>query len=215
MTSIAAYDTKYDISIAVTTYKIDPHQQWSSTCKFHLRNLRGESQEEQVLHAKQILDEVVQELNYLTGLGIDKGAIKVGSAKVVEDIYKELSPRLQDSTVWSLLFQFWPLYNYVWKQGVQSRKIISEDELGQGWQREVIVSGRNVSFRLPIIATPVRGAGDESGRRSFFLYASNLCQFSGVNVPPVFGKDAPLVFGKDVPPVFGQMHHSLEVGELL
>ena len=41
------------------------------------------------------------------------------------------------------------------------------------------------------------------------------CQFSGVNVPPVFGKDAPLVFGKDVPPLFGQMHHSLEVGELL
>jgi hypothetical protein len=43
----------------------------------------------------------------------------------------------------------------------------------------------------------------------------SYCQFSGVNVPPVFGKDAPLFFGKDVPPVFGQMHHSLEVGELL
>jgi hypothetical protein len=180
MSTIAAYETEYDISIAVTTYKLDPHQQWTATCKFFLRNLRGESQEEQVLHAKQILDEVVQELYYLTGLGIDKGVIRVGSAKVVENVYEGLSPRFQDTLVWSLLFQFWPVYDYVWKKGGQSRRSISEDELGQGWQREVERS-RNLSFRLPIIASTVRGAVDESREQSFFLYNSGLYRKRGRN----------------------------------
>jgi hypothetical protein len=173
MSAIAAYETEYDISIAVTTYKLDPHQQWAATCNFHLRNLRGESQDDQVLHAKQILDEVVQEVHYLTGLGIDKGVIRAGSAKVVENVYEGLSPRFQDLTVWSLLFQFWPVYNYVWKKSGQSRKSISEDELSHGWQRELERS-RNVSFRLPIIASTVRAVVDESRGRSFFSHVSNL-----------------------------------------
>lgn len=29
------------------------------------------------------------------------------------------------------------------------------------------------------------------------------CQFSGVNVPPLFGNDAPLLFGNNAPPLFG------------
>jgi hypothetical protein len=174
MTAIAAYESKFNISTAVTIYRLNPHQQWATTSNFYLRNLRGESQEEQVLHARQILDQVVQELHYLTGLGIDKGMIRVRSAKVVENIYGELSPRLEDSMVWALLFQFSPAYNYIWKQGQRSQRSISEDELGQGWQREVEFSRRNVSFQLPIIARPVREAVDERGERSFFLYASHL-----------------------------------------
>jgi hypothetical protein len=174
MAAIAACETRHDISIAVTSYKIDPHQQWTSTRKFYLRNLRGESRQEQVSHARQILDEVVAELHYLTGLGIDKGAIRVGSAKVVENIYEKLSPRFEDSTVLALLFQFSPTYSYVWKKGGQRRKSISEDELGQGWQREVEASRRSVSFQLPIIAQTARGAVDEYEERSFFLYANNL-----------------------------------------
>lgn len=174
MAAIAAFETRHDISIAVTTYKIDRHQQWTSTRKFYLRNLRGESRQEQVSHARQILDEVVAELHYLTGLGIDKGAIRVGSAKVVENIYEKLSPRFEDSTVWALLFQFSPTYSCVWKKGGQRRRSISEDELEQGWQREVEASRRSVSFQLPIIAQTAREAVDEHEERSFFLYASNL-----------------------------------------
>ena len=37
-----------------------------------------------------------------------------------------------------------------------------------------------------------------------------VCQFSGVNVPPLFGNDAPLVFGNNAPPLFGQMYHLLK-----
>jgi hypothetical protein len=47
-----------------------------------------------------------------------------------------------------------------------------------------------------------------------YLPEVDYCQFSGVNVPPLFGKDAPLIFGNDVPPLFGQMHHLLGVREL-
>jgi hypothetical protein len=57
-TSISAYQTKYDISIAITIYAGEE----TTNRVFHLRNLHGDTQEEQVIHAKQIMDKVVQEL---------------------------------------------------------------------------------------------------------------------------------------------------------
>jgi hypothetical protein len=118
--SLSAY--QYEISLSITIYTIWYGQQQTAQCKFSLRNLQGDTHEKQVEHAKQILTQVIEELYYLTGFGIDKGIIKVGSSKVYEAIYPDLTPRQKNTKFEALLFQFNPPYRYEWVKD-NSKKI--------------------------------------------------------------------------------------------
>lgn len=167
--SIYAFQTKYDISVAITIYTIYYGEETTNRV-FHLRNLHGDTQEEQVIHAGQIMDEVVQELYYLTGLGIDKGTVKVGSSKVIETVYEEMKPRLENRPFEALHVQFEPTYTLRWKRGTQTTRAIPISEMDQGWQREPVTATRGSPLRLPVATLSFRPSAPQDGYQPFFLY---------------------------------------------
>src|SRR3712207_4305877 len=112
MSQLSAY--QYNFSVTVTIYTTWYSYQQVAHCAFHLRNLRGNTHEEQLDHAKEIVKQLVEELYYLTGFGIDKCVIKAGSVKVDEVVYSNLPPRMSNASFDALLFQFLPAYQYEW-----------------------------------------------------------------------------------------------------
>lgn len=171
--TIYAYQTKYDISIAITIYTIYVGEQTTNRV-FHLRNLHGETQEEQVIHARQIMDEVARELHYLTGLGIDNGTVKVGPSKVVETVYEGMRPRLENHRFEALHLGFEPTYVLRWKRGIHTTWAIPISELGEGWQREAAPFMGSNPLRLPFVTGSSRGPRSENGYRPFFVYSYAL-----------------------------------------
>jgi hypothetical protein len=135
--------------------------------------LRGDTQEEQVEHAKQIMDEVANELYYLTGFGIDKGVIKVGSTKVVETVYPELVPSLNHvKFVDALLIGFSPAYCYHWCRGNNKKMARQASEVGDGWVIKPNIIKRKASFRLPVISRYCKNPS--GGYTNFFVYQRKL-----------------------------------------
>jgi hypothetical protein len=139
----------YDISITLTIY--DNWQQVSRR-KFPLRNLEGQTEAEQIAHARQIMDEVASELHYITNFGIDKGVIQVGSKKVDEVLYPEKTPA--EIVRWfryGVNITFFPVFTYQWrKDGSGSAWRITADKLDEGWERHKWERYKSVSFRLPV-----------------------------------------------------------------
>lgn len=170
---LSAY--KYEFSIAVTFYRIWYTEHRTTQCKFFLRNLQDDTQEKRIEQAKQILTQVVEELYYLTGFGIDKGVVKIGTKKVHEDIYPDLVPRLENSRFEALLFRFSLPYRYEWVKDNQKKRYITEAEMSEGWQAKAVPSSRGeaASFRLPVIVTRPQQKRDD-GYKSFFLHGGFL-----------------------------------------
>ncbi len=127
---------------------------WTQTKQrpFSLRNLQGQTQEEHVLHALQIMNEVAKELHYLTGFGIDKGRVKSGSTKIEEVIYPDLTPSSNESIWYSfaIVLKFSP-YMYKWVKDGKERSSIEESELSEGWYKQSVWAGRKTSFRIPVV----------------------------------------------------------------
>ena len=87
--NITIYEAMGDMSITITIYNgnRDPTRR-----AFHLRNLQGDDFESKVAHAQQIMNEVAEELYYLTGFGIDKGVLKQSGKKIAEVTYPDYTP---------------------------------------------------------------------------------------------------------------------------
>lgn len=150
---------------------------------FFLRNLQGDTHEKQVEHAKQILTQVIEELYYLTGFGIDKGIIKVGSSKVYEAICPDLTPRQKNTKFKALFFQFNPPYRYEWVKGNSKKRFITESESSEDWQAKAVASSYRASesFRLPAIVTLPQHKS-EDGYISFFHHGGFLTK-KGKRIP--------------------------------
>ena len=171
---IPAYKTEHDLSITYTIYTEWYGTEQINRRQFHLRNLKGDTLEAQIVEAQLILDAVAQELYHITGLGIDKGVIKSDSKALTETLYPDFTPRLKNMRFEAMLFQFSPQH-YVWvKDNVQKRGI-QDSELKDGWEIGTTIAYEKASFRLPVIAlyrtTPV-----QDGYHSFFKNIGNLRQ---------------------------------------
>ena len=92
--NLPASTTDHNLSISLNIY-CTGYFPATTQRSFSLRNLKGDSLEQQTDQARQLLDKVATELHYLTGFGIDKGVVKAGSTKLTEVIYPELKPRLE------------------------------------------------------------------------------------------------------------------------
>lgn len=144
MTHTAAFETEPNLSIALTIYTTCHYQPASTRRVFSLRNLDGETLEQQIDHARQIMNEVAQELHYLTGFGIDKGVISAGSKQVGENFYPDLRPRLPNAAFYyGVLFQFRAPYMSVWAKGNERKQYVPK----QNWLR-VGRRSRNVALNV-------------------------------------------------------------------
>lgn len=139
----------YDISITLSIY--DNWQQVSRR-KFPLRNLEGQTEAEQIDHARQIMNGVASELHHITSLGIDKGVIHIGKKKVDEVLYPGKTPA--EFVKWfryGVNISFYPVFTYQWrKDGSRNMWRISADKLDEGWQPYKWERVKKVSFRLPV-----------------------------------------------------------------
>lgn len=173
MTSLPAY--QYELSIAITIYSIWYDQPQTTRCEFHLRNLRSDAQEELIKRAQQVMCQVVDEIHYLTGFGIDKSLLKIGSTKVDEVVHSDLKPCMENVRFKALLFQFSPVYRYEWVINDRKKRLISETEIEEGWQPQAVPSShrRTESFRLPAIVNRHHQQAAD-GYQSFFRHAGNL-----------------------------------------
>lgn len=173
--NILAYKTEHDISITFDIYNWAYGREETTGRLFYLRNLKGNSQAEQVEQAARMIDEVARELYYLTGFGIDKGVVKVGSTKVVETTYPDLVPQLENMRfIDALLFKFRPTYCYHWVRSNHVKLGIQDRELADGWQKTAMPVATTASFRLPVVALSVRASKAENGYSSFFLITNWL-----------------------------------------
>ena len=162
MAIIWANSSQYNLSITFTIYSRTPAKTstgeetiWTDTKErpFSLRNLLGESQEEQVQHAIPLMDEVAKELHHLTGFGIDRGRIKSGSKVIKQIAYPDLPPTSDQNLVWSLAITlfFDAVYTYQWVKDGKEKSSIDTAELLDGWQKRPVFSGRSALFRIPAV----------------------------------------------------------------
>lgn len=138
----------HDISITLTIY--DNWQQVTRRA-FPLRNLEGQTEAEQVAHARQIMDEVAVELHYLTNLGVDKGFIRCGGRKADEAIYPSLKP--PPTVKWfihGVNIAFHPLCSYGWKKDGQVVWRVDPEKRKEGWELCQLDHNKRVGFRLPV-----------------------------------------------------------------
>lgn len=168
-----SYKIGFDVSITFTIYTTYYGEQVTRRM-FYLRNLVGDTQNKQIDKARKILDEVAQEIHYLSGFGIDKGVIKVGKSKVEEIIYKELTPKFNQRRFDALLFQFHSPSCYNWVRGNEKKWNILESDKDDGWELKEVRRFKSVSFRLPIVAQMHREKASTDGEKSFFTYVQGL-----------------------------------------
>lgn len=143
----AFYQRHPDIIISLAIYN---KSQETARRDFYLRNLSGETEAEQIEHAKKIMHEVAEEIYYLSGFGVDKGVIRLAGQKVDEVIYPDYGT---DAYFFhdGAMFQVTPVYYYAWvKDGGRSSRIF-EHLLDDSWQLEVVSTPKTASFRLPCI----------------------------------------------------------------
>lgn len=124
-----------DLSISITLYS-GWHE--GNTVSFYLRNLLVESNETaQIAQAKEVMGEVVKELHYITGYGVDKGTIKIDGKKVEQVVYYGLEPRFGfQSDVFKHKVKF--LFHTDLKSCLPEKK-------------QKYLSPRRVSFSLPCV----------------------------------------------------------------
>lgn len=156
MAIIYANRPKYELSMTVTIYSRTQASDGTMFTKtkhrpFSLRNLQGETLEDQVQQAIRIMNEVAQELHYLTGFGIDKGRVKHGSTTIEEVIYPELAPSSTENLWYSyaIVLKFVP-HVYKWVQGKVEKSAIDETLLHEGWHKQAVWTGGKSSFKIPV-----------------------------------------------------------------
>lgn len=169
---LPAYKTEHDLSITYTIYTERYGTEQVNRREFFLRNLKEEVLEDQIIEAQRILDEVAEELYYLTGLGIDKGVIKSGSKKVAETLYPAFTPRMKNMKFEAILFQF-NLQHYVWVKDNVKKRGIQDSELADGWKIETASAYKKSTLRLPAIVQ-YHKISPQDGYRSFFRNIGNL-----------------------------------------
>jgi len=142
------YSLISDISITLTIY-----DRWEQTTRrsFSLRNVNGETEEEHVAHARQIMDEVAVELHHITNLGVDKGVLKFGKKKIEEKLYPDLTPH---ETVkyfaYGINVRFIPVSTYQWHKDSRKAARANADMIKDGWEALALESNKWASFRLPV-----------------------------------------------------------------
>ncbi|MEZ4641772.1 MAG: GIY-YIG nuclease family protein [Chloroflexota bacterium] len=154
-------DPFFDLSITLSIYG-----NWDQVTQrvFSLRNLAGQTEEAHIAHARQIMDDVAEELHYITNLGIDKGVIRIGKKRVEETLYPELRPH-EDVRyfLYGVNVAFFPVFRHAWVNEKRKRIIIHADQLDEGWERRIVERRKQVSFRLPVHAT-------QKQEKLFFCY---------------------------------------------
>ena len=128
---------------------------------FYLRNLKGDTLEQQIEHAKMLLDELSQEIHYITGVGIDKGVIKVGNKKVIENVY-QLEPHEAFAHFrYSVKINFRSASSFLWQKDGKKIWRISEADIDNGWEKiQIEYPNKSITFTLPCIALPNRTKGE-------------------------------------------------------
>jgi hypothetical protein len=143
--------------------------------EFTLRQLNGKTEDEQIQHAHQIMNEVAREIRYLTSFGVDSGIIKVGNKKVLETTYPNLPPHRDDYRyfIYSVLLQF-TAANYLWVKGDKKKWNIKQTEVNDGWQIKPVQLPERVSFRLPCMPSTLREKQElDKDNQNFFTYLSS------------------------------------------
>jgi hypothetical protein len=117
---------------------------------FSLRNLSGESLEEQLSETKTIMNEVAIELYHITCAGIDVGEIKVGHKKVDGLIYPNFTPPVEKTYFkYGINIGFSSVTRWKWVLNKRHVNRISSEQLDEGWERQIIKESKTASFRLP------------------------------------------------------------------
>lgn len=172
------YKTENDISLTFIIYGTWRENLRGFTAitkrKFSLRQLDGKTEDEQIQHAHQIMNEVAKEIRYLTSFGVDSGIIKIGNKKVLETPYPDLLPYSDDYCyfIYSVLFQF-TAANYLWVKGDEKRWNIKQTEVNDGWQVEPVQLSKSVSFRLPCMPSTLHQRQElDKNKQDFFTYLS-------------------------------------------
>jgi hypothetical protein len=140
---------KWKIAISITFYH--PWKYQTATRKYPLRNLRGESLEQKVAHADEILTGIAEELRYITGgHGISEGAIHVDGKLRAKRSFVERFPAPEG----------WPFLDYVLRMkfwtvvvGLRDGEVISE-------------SRRDKTINVPALpASPLNQPGTRRAKR--------------------------------------------------
>lgn len=157
----------YDLSITLSIY-----DNWNQIARraFSLRNLTGQTEEEHLAHAQQIMNEVATELHYITNLGIDKGIIKIGKKKAEEILYPDLRPH--DKVQYFRLginIGFFPVFNYLWVSGNRRTARIPTGMIEEGIECQKVEWRKRASFRLPVHA-----AYPQTKETLFFRHYGNI-----------------------------------------
>jgi hypothetical protein len=148
----AAFAHQPDLAISFTIYNIS-HD--TTRRDFYLRNLPGQTEAGQIVQAKAIMNQVAEEIHYLTGFGVDKGTIKLNNRKADEVIYPDFKPNPNTHFFHKgALFTFRPVSCYMWVKKHEKRWGISPEDSAEGWQVEVVNRSKATSFRLPIVTIP-------------------------------------------------------------
>lgn len=137
-----------DISITLTIY-----DNWQQTTnhKFFCRNLDGQTVEEQVAHAREVMNGVASELHYITHLGIDKGVVRVGGKKADEVLFPGKIPYEKTKWFrWGVNISFAPMYSYFWQKENKLASRIPVNEIDTGWELHKRPCHKKVSLRLPV-----------------------------------------------------------------
>ena len=159
MASINAYDTKFNLSIVITMYDgwVTPNV---TRRTFYLRNLDGNTQAQQIEHAKDLSKEFAREIHYITGVGIDKSVIKVSGKKAAENIFQLEPHELFRHFKHSVKIRFSSISSFMWHKDGKKTWRISETELAEGWEKiQVERIGKSATFTLPCVALTSRAQG--------------------------------------------------------
>lgn len=148
---IYANPFKFDIDLTVTLF-----DNWKQTVRrrWRLRNLEGDTEAEQVAHARHILEGMAVELHYLSRYGVDNGVIRVDGKKAAEVVFDGYLPHESANYfVFGVELTFGRLNGFFWtqqkgKQRFQAQRLASE-KWDETWQREVLPYGKEKSLRLP------------------------------------------------------------------
>ncbi|MCA9932967.1 MAG: GIY-YIG nuclease family protein [Anaerolineales bacterium] len=149
MTLLNAYDTGFDISLVITMYDAwsTPH---TTTRTLFLRNLDGITLDQKIENARTLLRELSNEINYITGVGVDKGVIKSDGKKVAEEVF-QLEPHKDFKYFYhSININFSSVSTYMWVKENKRLWHIPETEKDNGWERKLIQRpAKSVTLSLP------------------------------------------------------------------
>lgn len=147
---ILAHPSPYDVSITLAIF--DNREQVTQRI-FTLRNLKGQTESEQIEEATTLMAQVASELHYITRYGIDKGTVKLNGKKAHEVVYRVYTPHIQARYFrYGVNIGFSSVYRYQWVNDRHRGFRIAKDRLSEGWQREITKQIKTVSFRLPCMA---------------------------------------------------------------